>query len=562
MVLDAALAAAGDEDHLGDSGRRRFLDRVLDQRLVDDRQHLLRLRLGGRQKSCAEPGHGKYRLSNTVLNHCFRSSCRNASSSITLTPSRSRRASFDPAPRRPPRSGPRRDRAGGMAAVGSDQVLCLLPRQPESVPVTTIVWPATCGAGATASLPPLRRALAGPGGAAGGRTPAPISAAIASRLCASAKNLTRLATISGPTPSSGTGSSGSPRCAACIVLLDRSFAASSSSHAACTSASSVPNRAARIRPPLRRHGGYRARTATARAVARASRRSPRPAWRADFSPIRSNAASCRASGGRCPPACAPARLDQLIDQLVSQAVDVHGPALREMHQRLLALCRADQAADAAPGRFAFGAFDGRVAGRAGVGIRNSPRVARAAAPPPGPRPRESRRPRAARPRCRRSSGPCGAISSSLCSVALLDRDAADEHRLEPRDRRQRRRCAPPGSRSRASSRAGFLGRELVGDRVARRPRHEADPRLASRAGRPYRRRRRSRTAACCAARRLRVVVEQRLDAVQSPDQGATGNPKAASHSISPVIVAGTGASPDDFADAVGEERQRSRGGDA
>ena len=36
MVLDRALAAAGDEDELLDPGRARLLDRVLDQRLVDD----------------------------------------------------------------------------------------------------------------------------------------------------------------------------------------------------------------------------------------------------------------------------------------------------------------------------------------------------------------------------------------------------------------------------------------------------------------------------------------------------------------------------------------------
>ena len=59
MVFDGALVAAGDEDHFGDAGRDRFFDGVLDQRLVDDRQHLLRLRLGGGKEAAAQAGDGK-----------------------------------------------------------------------------------------------------------------------------------------------------------------------------------------------------------------------------------------------------------------------------------------------------------------------------------------------------------------------------------------------------------------------------------------------------------------------------------------------------------------------
>ena len=62
MVLDRALVAAGDEDHVGDAGRRGLLDRVLDQRLVDDRQHLLRTRLGDGQEAAAEAGDREIRL--------------------------------------------------------------------------------------------------------------------------------------------------------------------------------------------------------------------------------------------------------------------------------------------------------------------------------------------------------------------------------------------------------------------------------------------------------------------------------------------------------------------
>jgi hypothetical protein len=59
VVLDRALVAAGDEDHLAHAGGVGLLDRVLDQRLVHHRQHLLGLRLGGGQEARAEAGHGE-----------------------------------------------------------------------------------------------------------------------------------------------------------------------------------------------------------------------------------------------------------------------------------------------------------------------------------------------------------------------------------------------------------------------------------------------------------------------------------------------------------------------
>ena len=67
MVLDRALGAAGDEKELLDAGGLRLLDRILDQRLVDDRQHLLWHRLGRRQKAGAEAGDRKYRLADTLM---------------------------------------------------------------------------------------------------------------------------------------------------------------------------------------------------------------------------------------------------------------------------------------------------------------------------------------------------------------------------------------------------------------------------------------------------------------------------------------------------------------
>ena len=62
VVLDRALVAAGHEDHLAHAGGVGLLDRILDQRLVDHRQHFLGLRLGGGQEPGAEAGHGKDRF--------------------------------------------------------------------------------------------------------------------------------------------------------------------------------------------------------------------------------------------------------------------------------------------------------------------------------------------------------------------------------------------------------------------------------------------------------------------------------------------------------------------
>ena len=56
------LAAPGDEDELLAAGRCRLLQRVLDDRLVDDRQHLLGQHLGRGQHPRAQPGHRKHNL--------------------------------------------------------------------------------------------------------------------------------------------------------------------------------------------------------------------------------------------------------------------------------------------------------------------------------------------------------------------------------------------------------------------------------------------------------------------------------------------------------------------
>ncbi|MGY3461976.1 hypothetical protein ACVWW5_007426 [Bradyrhizobium sp. LM3.4] len=60
MIFDDTFVAAGDEDEVLDAGFPGLVIDILDQRLVDDRQHFLRHRLGGGQDAGAEAGNGKY----------------------------------------------------------------------------------------------------------------------------------------------------------------------------------------------------------------------------------------------------------------------------------------------------------------------------------------------------------------------------------------------------------------------------------------------------------------------------------------------------------------------
>ncbi len=58
MIFDGALVAARDENEMLDAGFARFLDAVLHDRAVDNRQHFLRYGLGGGQYAGAEAGNG------------------------------------------------------------------------------------------------------------------------------------------------------------------------------------------------------------------------------------------------------------------------------------------------------------------------------------------------------------------------------------------------------------------------------------------------------------------------------------------------------------------------
>jgi hypothetical protein len=64
VIFDGVLAAPGDENDVVDARCNGFLDAVLDDGLVDERQHLFGLRLRRGKESGPQAGGGKDRLSD------------------------------------------------------------------------------------------------------------------------------------------------------------------------------------------------------------------------------------------------------------------------------------------------------------------------------------------------------------------------------------------------------------------------------------------------------------------------------------------------------------------
>ena len=70
IILDDRFASAGHKDEMLDPGLNGLVDHILDDWLVDDGEHFLRHRLGGRQKTGAEAGDGKHGFPELFsLNH-------------------------------------------------------------------------------------------------------------------------------------------------------------------------------------------------------------------------------------------------------------------------------------------------------------------------------------------------------------------------------------------------------------------------------------------------------------------------------------------------------------
>src|SRR5947209_880784 len=165
-------------------------------------------------------------------------------------------------------------------------------------------------------------------------------------------------------------------------------------------------------------------------------------------------------------------LDQLIDELLAQALDVHRPAARKVQQRALALRLAIEAAGTARRRFAGDTHRRPAADRASA---RHPEAL-----PGQPRPGLAHRHHlgndvARAPDHHRVSYPY-VLAAQLVLVMqrrAAYRDAADEHRLQLRHRRERA-GAPDLHLDRLHLGDLFLWRVLVRDRPARLARHVAE----------------------------------------------------------------------------------------
>ncbi len=71
MIFDCRFSTAGHDDDLVAARRQRFFHAVLDHRLIDQRQHFLGNRFGGRQKAGAEARGRKNGLAHfCLMGHC------------------------------------------------------------------------------------------------------------------------------------------------------------------------------------------------------------------------------------------------------------------------------------------------------------------------------------------------------------------------------------------------------------------------------------------------------------------------------------------------------------
>ena len=64
VIFNGALVTARDEDHVGDTGGSGFFHSILNERLVDHRQHFLGHCLSSGQEAGAQTGNREYSLTN------------------------------------------------------------------------------------------------------------------------------------------------------------------------------------------------------------------------------------------------------------------------------------------------------------------------------------------------------------------------------------------------------------------------------------------------------------------------------------------------------------------
>src|SRR5215831_3154581 len=71
VVFDRALATSGNDNDLVAAGVQRLLTAILNDWLVDQRQHLFGLGFRGRQKASAQPCRREYRLAYFISHECL-----------------------------------------------------------------------------------------------------------------------------------------------------------------------------------------------------------------------------------------------------------------------------------------------------------------------------------------------------------------------------------------------------------------------------------------------------------------------------------------------------------
>ena len=171
----------------------------------------------------------------------------------------------------------------------------------------------------------------------------------------------------------------------------------------------------------------------------------------------------------------PAFLVEFADGLLAEPVDVERRARDEMDQPLDALRLADQAAGAAPHRLAGRAHRVAAAHRADLGVHVRLRILR----PPFGYHGNDLRDHVAGALQHDGVADADVLAGDLVLVVqrrVLHQHAADIHRLEPRDRRQRAGAADLDADVLQHGHRLFGG-ELPGDRPARRAADEAEPAL-------------------------------------------------------------------------------------
>ncbi len=229
--------------------------------------------------------------------------------------------------------------------------------------------------------------------------------------------------ISGPMPSSGTGSAASPlRLRLAFSLRIVSFSAASAAQSASSSALSEPKCRARILRHLLADAGNAEREDEARQrPCRANCWMLSMTFCADFSAIRSRPASdALSSRGRGPPDSRPCRGRPAARPASRPAPSM---SIARRPTKCSSACLRCALQYRPPVQRATASPSSRTTGDSQTGQRlrhARSGLPRAAAPRTARAPlRESRRRPAARPRCRRPSTSLRRSSSSLCSVALV-----------------------------------------------------------------------------------------------------------------------------------------------